>query len=665
MPTPKIDPKIIFASDAPAIDKPPVFSDKTKGWDVARANDGRPEIRQMNKVQQDTDLKILWLNENAVLPYDASIDYPDGAVTVKDGSFKQLSGGGWVEFLDDFADKDAVKRGIANRYDSSLMYNSGERVVLVNGDIVKSTIDGNVNDPNVDMTGWDFDDNSVSSIAKLRLRGAKKDQRIYLTSVNEDQGAGGGDFVATQKAGLVDNGGTIVSSADPNIFWARITDGFVTPHMFGAVGDGVSDDLVSFQKAVASGYAVVVTNPSVSYYLSNTLGIPPSVSFTGVGAESVKIISAVSGSNPAIIRGGIYGDTGMKFGSFGGFYLQSVLQSRVGIGLILDGLSYYKIKDIVIQAFNQGVYAQDCINIEWEKCYIINNIIGLIAERGSYSHPNAWSFNDCVINGNWNSGCRFVNGCAISFNGGSIEGNGVQGSADNWLKSAIKMEGNPIEGVVGLTCKGVYFEGNKGLSDVIVDTSLNTSDGIHDFIGCTFNRVHVERFTNHNILLSKGGTGRAIVKVSGCGFKRFNDYAADYSRPYINVVSALDNNYHFDLSSSNYYHDANESPRVGGTQSSTKASVAAWVRFNGTDLLGFKVSHNVASVEKISTGKYKITYTKPMKSSGNAYSVTTNSPGFAWVDSEDVSYVTVQINNTSNIATDASLVSVTVYGDDG
>ena len=154
MPTQKIDPKVIFASDAPAIDKPPVFSDKTKGWDVARANDGRPEIKQMNKMQQDTDLKILWLNENAVLPYDASIDYPDGAVTIKDGSFKQLSSGSWVEFLDDFTDKDAVKRGIANRYDSLLTYNSGERVVLTNGDIVKSTIDGNTNDPNVDMTGW-------------------------------------------------------------------------------------------------------------------------------------------------------------------------------------------------------------------------------------------------------------------------------------------------------------------------------------------------------------------------------------------------------------------------------------------------------------------------------------------------------------------------------
>ena len=156
MPTQKIDPKVIFASDAPAIDKPPVFSDKTKGWDVARANDGRPEIKQMNKMQQDTDLKILWLNENAVLPYDLSIDYPDGAVTLKDGSFKQLSSGLWIEFLDDFADKDAVKRGIANRYDSSLTYGVNERVVLANGDIVKSTVDGNTNDPNVDMTGWEY-----------------------------------------------------------------------------------------------------------------------------------------------------------------------------------------------------------------------------------------------------------------------------------------------------------------------------------------------------------------------------------------------------------------------------------------------------------------------------------------------------------------------------
>ena len=201
MPTQKIDPKVIFASDAPAIDKPPIFGDKTKGWDVARANDGRPEIKQMNKVQQDTDLKILWLNENAVLPYDASIDYPDDAVTIKDGSFKQLSSGSWVEFLDDFADKDAVKRGIANRYDSSLTYNSGERVALTNGDIVKSMIDGNANNPNLDITGWAHSSltpsNNLSDVADKEAArnnlGVYSESEVDAKKATESEAIGGTD----------------------------------------------------------------------------------------------------------------------------------------------------------------------------------------------------------------------------------------------------------------------------------------------------------------------------------------------------------------------------------------------------------------------------------------------------------------------------------------
>ena len=245
MPTQKIDPKVIFASDAPAIDKPPVFSDKTKGWDVSRANDGRPEIKQMNKMQQDTDLKILWLNENAVLPYDLSIDYPEGAVTLKDGSFKQLSSGLWIEFLDDFADKDAVKRGIANRYDSSLTYNSGERVVLTNGDIVKSTVDGNTNDPNVDMTGWlsTGDIGEVESIADLlTIPNPKNGSRIFV------KGAQGGWFEYNESKKLVNNGITIFNG------WVRITlETCIYPEWAGARGFSVDesfDNTVAIQKCL-------------------------------------------------------------------------------------------------------------------------------------------------------------------------------------------------------------------------------------------------------------------------------------------------------------------------------------------------------------------------------------------------------------------------------
>lgn len=40
-------------------------------------------------------------------------------------------------------------------------YLKNERVVLANGDIVKSTADGNVSDPNVDRTGWDYQLNNI------------------------------------------------------------------------------------------------------------------------------------------------------------------------------------------------------------------------------------------------------------------------------------------------------------------------------------------------------------------------------------------------------------------------------------------------------------------------------------------------------------------------
>ena len=49
----------------------------------------------MNAEQQSTDLKILWLNENSVTPYDSTIDYPVDAVTIKDGVFKIFNGSVW------------------------------------------------------------------------------------------------------------------------------------------------------------------------------------------------------------------------------------------------------------------------------------------------------------------------------------------------------------------------------------------------------------------------------------------------------------------------------------------------------------------------------------------------------------------------------------------
>ena len=171
----KLDPKIIFASEAPAQDVPAVFTNKTVGWGESRKNGGRPTIKQSNALQQETDLKILWLNENAVTPYDASIDYPTNAVTIKDGAFKIFNGSVWNIFLtkssvglgnvDNTSDLNKPistatqsalngKASIGNTYDPTLSYNENERVILLNGDTVQSTISNNTNNPNTNMTGW-------------------------------------------------------------------------------------------------------------------------------------------------------------------------------------------------------------------------------------------------------------------------------------------------------------------------------------------------------------------------------------------------------------------------------------------------------------------------------------------------------------------------------
>ena len=55
-------------------------------------------------------------------------------------------------------------------------YLKNARVMLANGDIVKSTIDGNVNDPNVNMTGWFNESRFVEDKTKSFLDfGAKCD----------------------------------------------------------------------------------------------------------------------------------------------------------------------------------------------------------------------------------------------------------------------------------------------------------------------------------------------------------------------------------------------------------------------------------------------------------------------------------------------------------
>lgn len=85
----------------------------------------------------------------------------------------------------------------------------------------------------------------VISLADLRsTKPFYAGHKVGLISVNRNQNEGGGEFIATRKSGLVDNGGTIISSADPNLFWVRINYEFLTPEMCGSVNNHDSTDAI-------------------------------------------------------------------------------------------------------------------------------------------------------------------------------------------------------------------------------------------------------------------------------------------------------------------------------------------------------------------------------------------------------------------------------------
>lgn len=198
----KIDPKTIFASEAPTQDTPAVFNNKTVGWGDSRKTGGRPTIKQMNALQQETDLKILWLNENAVTPYDATIDYPINTVTIKDGTFKIFNGTSWGNFLG----KSSVGLGnVDNTSDLNKPMGNATQTYIDN--LADSTSMSLALKLDADKVGV------ANGVASLDSNGIVPDTQVKPTGVTAD--TYGSDV--TVPIIVVDSKGRITSASNTNI----------------------------------------------------------------------------------------------------------------------------------------------------------------------------------------------------------------------------------------------------------------------------------------------------------------------------------------------------------------------------------------------------------------------------------------------------------------
>ena len=198
------------------------------------------KVTTYTKTEVDSEFLSIYKN-GAALPYDATMEYEEGAVVVKDGELQKKQGASWVS---------ATNKGYnLDYFVGGKSYPLHAEIMLANGDIVKSTIADNTANPNVDMAGWVLSGNSivVESIADLlAIQNPKDGDYIFVKSYHLGLGKGGGVFVYDSTKANINNTGTIIGG------WVRLYSGAIHFDWFGCKADGVFDDWDAINNAINS-----------------------------------------------------------------------------------------------------------------------------------------------------------------------------------------------------------------------------------------------------------------------------------------------------------------------------------------------------------------------------------------------------------------------------
>lgn len=301
-------------------------------------------------------------------------------------------------------------------------------------------------------------------------------------------------------------------------------------------------------------YSAVTADP--------TQGATNRITLQGEGAGATQLTATHGG---ALIdhRGGAGGTAGAhSFFYLKGLSLYNSTARQVGsIAVKLDNTSLWGFEDLSILGFEYGVKGTDVLSGYWDGGRLWSCTYGFRFDYADFSRPNAISFKSVAIAGNRRYGGYVVGGALFSMYGGSVEGNGIDangladGHATRALCWGLKFEESGVEGVVGATIHGGYFEGNSGKADLwFVQTSLKVT---HSVTGCSFLRFLAAQYTVNNILYDNNpAVADCRVSVQGCGFRSQSPYTASATRTYVgSQVGKIHDE-------GNYFENATETDRA-------------------------------------------------------------------------------------------------------
>ena len=197
-------------------------------------------------------------------------------------------------------------------------YDVGSTVKLENGDIVRSTIQNNTKNPNIDMAGWIFDKYvvSITDIQSLKLTRPQLNAVQTVKSYNPNNNVGGGQFICVQSELLTEDLGVVFRSSlvgYEDYFWIRINFDALTPEMCGANGtlQDSTDAIERFLNLCGKGYKgqavsgkVYKTNKSLSVVYSTSVNI----NFAGAAIKPLFNLAAGGSTKNTFVYSHASGD---------------------------------------------------------------------------------------------------------------------------------------------------------------------------------------------------------------------------------------------------------------------------------------------------------------------------------------------------------------------
>lgn len=199
-------------------------------------------------------------------------------------------------------------------------------------------------------------------------------------------------------------------------------------------------------------------------------------------------------------------------------------------GIQMTNQAYVSLKDLNVEYCNIALNLNSVITSKLDNLFLRSNEIGLQLLGAGFSLPNALAMTRLTCQENRYAGILANRiGGGVSLDGATIEGNGTMGMAGTGGLIG-NIDGN--NGSATLQLSNVYFEGNKGDADLLLENvSAFTVTVI--LIGCNFHRISPVNYVTNNIKLSNTGGGKIRLIMIGCAFMTAGTYVANPARPYI------------------------------------------------------------------------------------------------------------------------------------